>query len=105
MPDGSNLTLTRDLLDFSGSLERVAQAQPNAKAILAPGRRPLSFAGLIRQMTDVRETLNSWGIGREDRVAVILTDGPEATVAFLGVTSGAIYIALNPAYTHGEFEA
>jgi oxalate---CoA ligase len=48
--------------------------------------------------------LQSMGIGRHDRVAIALPNGPEMAVAFLAVTAGAIAAPLNPEYRNDEFE-
>ena len=48
--------------------------------------------------------LSELGIGRDDRVAVVLDNGPELATAFLAVASAAACAPLNPAYTASEFE-
>ena len=58
-----------------------AETQPDNPAILAPGRAPLSFAGLHAQQRYVRDTFREWGIERGDSVAVVLPKGPEMAVA------------------------
>ncbi len=49
-------------------------------------------------------TLRAAGLERGDRVAAVLSNGPESATAFLGVASGAIFAPLNPAYSRKEFE-
>jgi len=49
-------------------------------------------------------TLNRMGIGRGDRVGIILPNGPETATAFLAVAAGATAAPLNPAYQAPEFE-
>src|SRR5262249_47912902 len=49
-------------------------------------------------------TLQGHGIGRGDRVAIVLDNGPELATTFLGVASGATAAPLNPAYRADEFE-
>jgi acyl-CoA synthetase (AMP-forming)/AMP-acid ligase II len=44
------------------------------------------------------------GIGRGDRVAVVLPNGPEMAVAFLAVAAAATCAPLNPAYRAEEFD-
>jgi acyl-CoA synthetase (AMP-forming)/AMP-acid ligase II/acyl carrier protein len=48
--------------------------------------------------------LNNYGLGRNDRVALVLPNGPEMAVAFLSVISGATCAPLNPAYQEKEFD-
>ena len=45
--------------------------------------------------------LNAIGIGRGDRVAIVLPNGPEMATAFLAVACGATTAPLNPAYRGG----
>ena len=82
-----------------------AGRNPDAAAILAPGRRPLTYGLLSRQVADVVRALNALGVGRHDRVATVIPDGPEMAVACLAVAAGATCAPLNPAYHAGEFEA
>jgi amino acid adenylation domain-containing protein len=55
-------------------------------------------------VNEVAEVLNSLGIGRNDRVAAVLPEGPEAAVASLAIACAATYAPINPAYGAGEFE-
>src|SRR5712691_202119 len=81
-----------------------AQQKPNAIAIGAPGRAPLTYGRLLSQMDNVVHTLNATGIGRNDRIAIVLPNGPEMAVAFLAVAAGATSVPLNPAYQTNEFD-
>ena len=75
-----------------------------AEAIAAPERASLTHAGLARQTDAVIETLNRHGIGRNDRVAVVLPNGPEMASAFLTIACAATTAPLNPAYRAEEFD-
>mgnify|MGYP003347380203 CR=1 FL=1 len=53
-----------------------------------------ALRGLARKtITD----LNAMGIGRNDRVGMVLPNGPEMAAAFLAVACGATTAPLNPA--------
>jgi acyl-CoA synthetase (AMP-forming)/AMP-acid ligase II len=69
---------------------------PEAIAITAPGRTSLTYRQLTHHINHVVATLNSIGIGRNDRVAIVLPNGPEMAVAFLAVAAGATAAPLNP---------
>jgi len=56
-------------------------------------------------MADVVTSLNAMGLGRNDRVALVMPQGPEMAVAFLAVAAGATCAPLNPAYRANEFGA
>ena len=49
-------------------------------------------------------SLNDFGVGRGDRVAIVLPNGPEMATAFLAVAAGAVAAPLNPTYRGEEFE-
>ena len=73
-------------------------------AIGAPGRPWLSYGELKKLVDDTLATLNGVGIGRDDRVAIVLPNGPEMATAFVAVAAGATSAPLNPAYRAEEFE-
>jgi amino acid adenylation domain-containing protein len=85
-------------------LEEQASTSPDAIAIEAPGRAPLSYERLFAQVNDTAATLNRMAVGRNDRVAIVLPNGPEMATAFLATASCATSAPLNPAYSENEFE-
>jgi acyl-CoA synthetase (AMP-forming)/AMP-acid ligase II len=59
----------------------------------------------LRQLSkDTIASLNRHGIGRNDRVALVLDNGPHMATAFLSVAAGATTAPLNPGYRAEEFE-
>lgn len=85
-------------------LQYHAEHFPAATAILAPGRAALDYRALNQHIVSIAGQLNSIGIGRGDRVAIVLPNGPEMATAFLGVASCAVSAPLNPAYRANEFD-
>lgn len=77
---------------------------PDALAISAPGRQPLTYQALLDQTEQVRASLNSMGIGRNDRVVLALNNGPEMAVAFIATAACVTCVPLNPGYRTDEFE-
>ena len=75
-----------------------------APAISAPGRRPLSFQALRALIDRTLSDLNALGIGRNERVAIVLNNGPEMATCFAACACGVTSAPLNPAYRHDEFE-
>jgi len=75
----------------------------DAHAIGAPDRLWLTYGGLRDLSADVRSTLHSFGIGRGDRVAIVLPNGPEMATAFYTVAQVATTAPLNPAYKEDEY--
>ena len=81
-----------------------AEHSPDTVAISAPGRSNLSYRGLLNQVDGVATSLSVRGVHHNDRVAIVLPNGPEMAVTFLGVAAGATCAPLNPAYSKSEFE-
>ena len=72
-------------------------------AISAPGRAGLTRAALSRLAETVRAGLNGRGIGRGERVAIVLPNGPEMASCFVSVAAAASAAPLNPSYKADEF--
>jgi amino acid adenylation domain-containing protein/non-ribosomal peptide synthase protein (TIGR01720 family) len=91
-------------LCISQLLAERAECTPDALALLAPGRAPLTYGRLCQHVDHVVQTLQAMGVGRSDRVALVQPNGPEMAVASLAVAAGATCIPLNPAYSAREFD-
>jgi len=85
-------------------LKAQAGRAPESVAILAPDQAPLTYSRLQGHVRSVVARLNELGIGRNDRVAIVLPNGPNMAVAFLSVAAGATSAPLNPAYRAPEFD-
>ncbi len=92
------------MADVFNLVRQHAERNRSAVAILSPEHAPLTYGGLCRQIEDVVATLNALGVGRNDRVAIVLPDGPELAVALVAIGAGATCAPLNPVYRDGEFE-
>ena len=82
----------------------LAVGADQAPAISAPSRNPLTFGALRALIDRTIETLNKAGIGRNDRVAIVLPNTPETATCFISCASGVTSAPLNPAYVAEEFE-
>jgi len=82
----------------------IASGRDDAIAIAAHEAKPLTYAGLRSVIHRTQRSLNELGIGRSDRVAIVLPNGPEMATAFLGVASATASAPLNPAYRQDDFE-
>ena len=89
--------------DAMTAAELVARGADADIAIGAPGRAPLTFDGLRRLVTATVRDLNDMGLGRGDRVAIVLPNGPEMAASFVAIAAGASTAPLNPAYRTDEF--
>ena len=75
----------------------------HAPAIFAPDREPLQYGIFREHVTGVVAALNGCGLGRNDRVAIVLPNGPHMATAFVSVAAGATAAPLNPSYRAEEF--
>jgi oxalate---CoA ligase len=73
-------------------------------AITAPSRAPLSYGALRALIARTLADLNALGLGRNDRVAIVLDNGPEMAACFVACASGVTSAPLNAAYRAEEFE-
>lgn len=80
-----------------------ARHTPDAIAIASPGRIPLDYSSLWSHITRTAHALREWGIGRNDRVAIVIPQGAEMAVAFLAVSDVAIAAPLNPHLSGEDF--
>lgn len=82
----------------------LAFGSSDSPAVAAPGAAALSYDGLRQLVAETIAALNGFGIGCNDRVAIVLPNGPEMATAFVAIASGATTAPLNPAYRADEFE-
>ncbi len=85
-------------------LRRWAKSTPDAPALMAPGREPLSYRQLFEQTEAAAGQLRSLGVGSDDRVALVHQNGPELAAAFLAISSAAVCAPLNPSYRQSEYD-
>lgn len=76
---------------------------PEKTAILGTTRSSLTYKGLRDQIDYIHSILTNEGIKPNDPVTVVLPNGPEMAVTFLGVASAATCAPLNPNYKTREY--
>lgn len=72
-------------------------------ALLTVDGDALDHSSLVQETERLSQALRQAGIGPNDRVAVVLPNGPEMALTLLAVMSVACAAPLNPKYTPGEF--
>lgn len=85
-------------------LNRSVTTHPDQDALSGIDRQPLSYARLGQEVQRGATLLAGRGVTRQDRVAIVLPNGPEMVVAFLAVGAIATCAPLNPAYSLDEFK-
>ena len=81
-----------------------AARDPLAPAFLALGRAPLTYGRLYEHAGKVGRSLRAMGIGPQDRLAVMLPNGPELAAAIVSIGSNAACAVVNPAYGADELD-
>ncbi|MDP9138782.1 MAG: acyl--CoA ligase [Pseudomonadota bacterium] len=81
----------------------IASQPPEALALGAPGRRPLTHGQLLELIDHTGRVLAGHSIGRHDTLAIVLPNGPEMAAFFLAAASACATAPLNPAYLQEEF--
>jgi len=77
---------------------------PDSPALSTPGGTPLTYRALRALSARTLAALNARGVGRNDRVAIVLDNGPEMAAAFVCIAGAATAAPLNPVYRAEEFE-
>ena len=84
-------------------LAHYGRISPNHPAILAPGTRTADIWRALARTNEIVRELRDLGIGRSDRVAVVLPGGADAAVATIAVAAGAVCVPLHPGFAADEW--
>jgi len=85
-------------MNLKQMLERAAERYADKTVIVMGGRR-LSYAELDKASNKVANALVGMGIGKGDRVALLLTNSPEFVTTYFGVVKiGAVDVLFDPKY-------
>ena len=90
-------------LTIGDVVRRPAAASPDAPALVAEGRPPLSYAALVDVMDRFQRVLNGMGLGRQDRIAIGHPSNTAMASIVMGVWGCATAAPMNPEFTVGEF--
>ena len=75
----------------------------NAPALGSIGADWLTYGALRKLSAEIGNKLHSCGLGRTDRVAIALPNGPEMAATFVTLAQWVVTAPLNPNYTQDEF--
>lgn len=89
---------------FQAELVRYACVDPDAPALLAPGRPALSRSALVRKSAGIAHALAAAGLPAGAVVAAVEPDPYELLPMLLGVSAFGAFAPLNPALTPAELE-
>jgi acyl-CoA synthetase (AMP-forming)/AMP-acid ligase II len=100
------MTGATDPLALLDQLARVADAAPDAVAVVTPGRGTLTRAALVQAATDTARGLAAHGLAPGDRVLFSVRPGAEALVLMLAVVAaGGVLVAGDPGVGDRVFAA
>ena len=83
-------------------LGAAAARAPGATSLVAPARRPLTYAELLEQVGRTAGALRAAGAARDDVVALVADNGPEAATAFLALAGAAVVRSAEPGLPRGR---
>ena len=86
-----------------GTTSEIIGGEANKAAIGDLARRSLSYGELEGQVASVGRQLRAAGVGADDRVAIVLDNGPTMASAFVCLAPWCATAPLNPAYKADEF--
>ena len=79
-----------------------AERTPDAPALITPGGPAITYGVLHRRANAQADSLRRDGIGRGDRVVLLMPEGAELAAVLLGTMSAAIAVPVNAALREGE---
>ncbi|WP_421696633.1 acyl--CoA ligase [Aestuariivirga sp.] len=76
---------------------------PAHAALLAPGRAPLTYGLFASLCAETAASLRALGLARNDKLAIVLPNGPDMAASFIACACAVTAAPLNPAYREEEF--
>jgi len=84
--------------------ELLQTGEDSSIAISGIDRPGLRYGELRELVERTKDSLNELGIGRNDRIAIVLPNGPEMGSSFICIAACATTAPLNPSYTEDEYD-
>ncbi len=84
-------------------ISKWAESVPKAPVFFGQGQRALSYQELAQLIAQFRTRLPRFGIGPQDRIAIVHSGGAEMAAAVVGIAACSIAVPLNPELSAGEF--
>ena len=92
-------------MSIHATLRRQAEHAPEAVALLAPNRAPVSYGRLWAQIVHACRAIRATGVLMHDRVAIAIPDGLEMVLAFLSASAVATAAPISLALRESEYES
>ncbi|BDI30445.1 hypothetical protein CCAX7_24960 [Capsulimonas corticalis] len=92
-------------MSIPGLIADHAHDRLDAPALMAPGFQTLTYGRLLSRIDNSVRCLNALGLGRDDRIAIVLSSNVDMAYAFLTVSSAAVCAPLSSSLRAQEYEA
>ncbi|SDK42016.1 long-chain-fatty-acid--CoA ligase [Sediminibacillus albus] len=103
-PEDIPITIDYDKKPLHDYLKERASKHPKMKALYFVGKE-LTFEEVYTQSKKIAAYLQSLGVEKGDRVAIMLPNTPQAVISYYGVLlAGGIVVQTNPLYQERELE-
>jgi acyl-CoA synthetase (AMP-forming)/AMP-acid ligase II len=89
-------------MDSRNLLDAICRIAPDRTAVICPGEGEVSYGSLCVQVEALARKLRRAGLGKGDRIALVLPNGIQTVVAFLAAATTATAAPLNPNYQTNE---
>jgi len=90
-------------MSIGRSVQEHARDTPDHPALIIADGSTLTYSSLQRQIDGVAHSLSDLGATSSDTIGIVLRDGPEMALAFLGTSAVCAAAPLNPSYRETEF--
>src|SRR5579871_2267167 len=84
-------------------LVRWAACKPDEPALLAPGRKALTYGALLPLLRHARSALRDAGIRPQEAVAVLVRPGLDSMLTCMAVSGESAFAPLDPSLTVDEY--
>jgi acyl-CoA synthetase (AMP-forming)/AMP-acid ligase II len=91
------------IIEHKTLLDLLSAGEDQHPALVAPEHPTLTYRQLRQNIVELAAQLNGFGLGRGDRIAIAMGNGPEMVITFLAVAMCATAAPLNPKYKQEEF--
>ena len=82
--------------------ELLSRVEESSTALVTPEGDTLTYGELLSEVTTLSSQLSQHGVSKEDRIAILLPNGPSMVISFLAVIFTACAAPLNPKYRANE---
>jgi acyl-CoA synthetase (AMP-forming)/AMP-acid ligase II len=91
------------MTENQGTVRSLLARESDRPALAAPDKPTITYRQLQQHIVELAAKLNSFGLGRGDRISIAMPNSPEMVITFLAAVTCATAAPLNPKYKQEEF--